>query len=90
MSVLASIARRRATLRGRRSWCSIRQEQRVWGDIDCPHYFEAHSEPAIRKRLRQYAAATVLGLRLPPLPGVTCVGLACQEVCAPDRPSVCV
>ncbi len=40
-----------------------------WGDIDCPHYFEARSEPDIRERLRKYAAATVLGLRVPPLPG---------------------
>ena len=39
------------------------------GDIDCPHYFEARSEPDIRERLRKYAAATVLGLRVPPLPG---------------------
>jgi hypothetical protein len=38
--------------------------------MDCPHYFEARSESDIRERLRKYAAATVLGLGVPPLAGV--------------------
>ena len=47
-----------------------RQGTAIRGDIDCPHYFQARSEPDIRERLRKYAAVTGLGLRVRLVPGV--------------------
>ena len=43
----------------------------IRGDpFDCPHDFQARSEPDIRERLRKYAAVTGLGLRVRLVPGV--------------------